>query len=75
MTVDYIGVDVRAKFGDSRLKTGRIIRLFPTGPVLRTLVQYLSTFCSRPKIASGVISCRFVGPIDLDKCLKFREPR
>ena len=38
--VEWIGVDVRAKFGDARLNSGRIIRLFPlAGPVLRTYVQ------------------------------------
>ena len=45
----YVGVDVRAKLGDSRLNRGRIIRLWPTGPVLRTCVQNLLTFYSRPE--------------------------
>ena len=33
------------------------------GPVLRTFVQYLIAFCSRPETASDVISGRFVGSI------------
>ena len=28
MAVEYAGLDVRAKFGDSRLNSGRVIRLF-----------------------------------------------
>ena len=35
-------------------------------------VQYLITFCRRPEAASDVIFRRFVGPIVLDKCVKFR---
>ena len=57
-----------------RLNSGRIIRLFArAGPILRTCVQYLMTFFSRPEAASDVISGRFVMPIVLDKCVKFRD--
>ena len=42
MGLDYVGEDVPASVGDFRLNSGRIMRLFcPTGPVLRTFVQYL----------------------------------
>ena len=30
--VDYVGLDVGAKFGDSRLNRDRIIRLSPAAP-------------------------------------------
>ena len=46
--------------------------LCPVEPVLRTFVQYLITFCSRPEAASDVISGTFARPIGLDKCVKFR---
>ena len=32
-------------------------------------------FCTRPEAASDVMSCMFVRPIVLDKCVKFRNPR
>ena len=55
--------------------SGRIIRLFYlAGPVLRTFVQYLITFCSRTEAAGDVLSGRFVGPIVLDKPVKFCGP-
>ena len=57
-------MDVRAK-----------ISVWPTGPVLRTFLQYyLITFCSRPAAAGEVLSSRFVGLIVPDKCVKFRDP-
>ena len=74
MALDYVSTDVSAGFGDSRLHSGRIIRLCPAGPVLRTCVQYLITFCSRPEEASDVIPSRFVGPADLDKRVKSNDP-
>ena len=42
--------------------------------VLRTFVQYLMAFCSRPEAASDIISGRFARPIVLDKCVNFRDP-
>ena len=48
---------------------------WPPGPVLRTLVQYLIAFCSRPEADSDVISCRIVRPIVPDKLGQFRDPR
>ena len=45
------------------------------GPVLRTFVQKLMAFSSRLERVSDVISSRFVRPIVLDKCVKFRDPR
>ena len=63
--VDQVGLklNVHAKFGTSRLHCGRIIRLFVDRTVLRTFVQYLIAFCSRPEKASDVISGRFVRQI------------
>ena len=40
-------------------------------PVLRTIVQYLIAFCSRPETASDIISGRLVGPIVHDKHVNF----
>ena len=34
----YVGMGVRAKFGDSRLNSGQIIRLWPGGRVFCTLL-------------------------------------
>ena len=42
---------------------------------LRTFVEYLVVFCSRPETASDIISGRLVGPIVCDKRLKFLDPR
>ena len=46
VTLVYVGVDVHAKFDDSRLNSGLIIRLWLSGPILQTFVQYLIAFCS-----------------------------
>ena len=62
------GVDVRAKFGDSPLNSGRIIRFFvPATPVLRTFMQYLIAFCRRPEQAGDVISGIFVRSLVPDR--------
>ena len=74
MALDYVGTDVPAGFDDSRLNSGRIIRLCPAGPVLRTFVEYLITFYSRPEAASDVISGMFVGPVVRDKSVKSHDP-
>ena len=37
LAVDYVGMNVRVKFDDSKLNIDRIIRLFACAPVLRTL--------------------------------------
>ena len=71
MAFDYVGIDVRAKFGDSILNSCRIIRLWPTRPALRSFVQYLIAFCSQPETASDIIFSRFVGPIVPNKPVKF----
>ena len=42
---------------------------------VRSFVQYLVTFYSRPETASEVISDRFVGSIVADKPVKFCHPR
>ena len=57
MALDYVSADVHASFGDYRLNTGRIIRLFVWPDAFCALfVQYLITFCNRPEAASDVIS-------------------
>ena len=68
---DYVGTEVSASFGDSRLNSGRLCLAIP---VLRTFEQYLNAFCSLPEVASDVISSRFVRPIVLDKYEKFHDP-
>ena len=74
--LDYVGADVAAGFGNSRLNSAwpTYLTLCPAGPVLRTVVQYLITFCSRPEAASTVISGTLLGPFVLDKFLNFRDP-
>ena len=42
--------------------------------VLRTFVQYLTPFCSRPETASDFEVGRFVGPIVPNKRVKYRDP-
>ena len=49
--------------------------LWPAGPVLRTFALYLIAFCSRPEIASDVISGKFLDPVVQDKSVKFHDPR
>ena len=71
----YVGVDVCAKFGDSRLNSGRIIRLFAGQTRFTHFVQCLIAFCSQPETASDVISGTFVGLIVHDKLVKFCNPR
>ena len=71
---DYVGTDVPAWFGDSRLHNGRIIRLCPAGPVLRPFVWYLVTFCNRPEGASDVVSDRFVMQIVLERFVQLGHP-
>ena len=55
VALNYVGMDIRARFGDSRLNNGRIIRLFGWQDsffYLRTFVQYLVVFGSRSEAAS-----------------------
>ena len=47
-------MDVPPKLGDSRLNSGRVIRLFCGRTRLRTFVQYLVSCCNRPEAASDV---------------------
>ena len=37
--LDYVGMDVNGKFGDSRLNSGRIIRLFVRSDSLYALLR------------------------------------
>ena len=44
-------------------------------PVLRTFVQNITAFCSRPETTSDVISGIFVGPVLTDKYVNVRDHR
>ena len=75
VALDYVGTDVCAGFGVSRLNSGRIVRLFVwPDQLLDTFVQYLITFFSRLEAVSYIISGIFVVPVVLDKHLKFHDP-
>ena len=39
LTVDYVGMDVRVKFGDSALNSAELFDSLPAAPALRTFVQ------------------------------------
>ena len=54
-----------------RTVTDNYSTISPAGPVLRTFVQTLIAFCSRPEAAGDVISDRFLGPIVPDRQVKF----
>ena len=60
MALDYVGVDVLAKFGDSMLTVAELCDFLTGWLVLRTFVRYLIAFYSRPETASHVMSGRFV---------------
>ena len=49
--------------------------LWPSGPVLRTFVQYIIPFCNRSETASDVLSGKFYGTGCPDKYVKFRDHR
>ena len=49
--------------------------LCPAGPVLRTFMQYLMTFCSRPEVDNDVISGVDVDNVGMDVGLKFGDFR
>ena len=70
MTLGYVGVDVRAKFGDSRLNSLASWTRF----TYFCAVQYLIAFCSQPE-TDGDVLARFGGPIVPDKHVKFGDPR
>ena len=68
-------MNVRATFGESGLNSGRIISLWPAGPVLHiSFVRYLIAFCSRPQATNDVISGRFERSVISDKLVKFGDP-
>ena len=68
--MDYVGVDVRTKFDDSRLNIDRIIRLFgrqhPFYSLLRSIL--LPRFAAEQKQP-----VMFVRPIIPDKCIKLGD--
>ena len=50
--------------------------LWPAGPVSRiTFWQYLTAFCSRPEVTSGVISGVVIDPTAVKVHVKFGDPR
>ena len=69
-------MDICVIFGDSELNSGRIIRYF-AGCIrfLRTLAQYLITFCSRQESPNDVISSVAVEWVGLDVLIKFGDFR
>ena len=71
MAVDYLGMGVRVKFGDSMLNSGRIIRLFRRANPIYPLLFVSLTESSYQRhfwhIWGG-------GQIVPDKHLKFRDP-
>ena len=72
---DQVGMNVRAKFGDSTWNNGQIIWLFlSVTPIVCTFVQYLIPRCSRQEAASVVLSGMFSRLIVPDKLLKFDDP-
>ena len=44
-----------------------------SGSALRTFMQYMIAFCSRPEAASDIISSKFVRPIVPEKRGQFRS--
>ena len=52
---------VRLKFRDAMLNSGRIIELYAGRTRLRTFLQYLFAFGSRPEVANDVVSGSFMG--------------
>ena len=76
MALDYVVMDVPTSFADYRLKNGIIIRLLSGQTFFLHFVWYWIAFfaCNRPEAASDVVSGRFVRPVVLDKCVKFRDP-
>ena len=73
VAVDWVVMDVRATFGESGLSIGLInyLTLCPAGPVLRiTFPWYFIAFCSRPKVASDIVSATFVESVVPDNRVK-----
>ena len=77
MALNYVGMDVRATFGESGSNNGRIILLFFTGQTRFThhFVQYLIAFCSRPEATSNAISDIFAVSVIPDNHEKFGDHR
>ena len=75
VAVELFGMDVRAKFVDSRLNSGITIRILVQQDLfLHTFMQYLIAFCSRPKVGSDVISGVVVDPTGVKVLVKFSDP-
>ena len=76
VAVEYVGMDVQFKIW---LFYGKqwpsYSTLWPAEPVLRTFVQYLIAFCSRPETDSDVLAGKFLVSIVPDKLVEFRDPR
>ena len=64
VVVDYVGVDVRATFGNLGETVAELFYSLASRTGLRvTFVQYLIAFCSRLEVMCDVIYGRFVGPV------------
>ena len=75
MAVDWVGLAVAVKFGDSRLNIIRPNYSTICGPHRFTqFVQYLIAFCSPHEAASDELSGRFVRAIVADKRIQFCDP-
>ena len=72
--LEYVGTDVTASFGDYRLNTGRIIRLFVRPDQFCALLCSLLTYSTWQKAAGDVISGMVVRPVVLDNGETFFDP-
>ena len=52
-----------------------LLDTLPVGPVLRTFVQYLIGFCSRPEAASNFISSTAAAQVGVDRPVSFGDFR
>ena len=75
VSVGRVNLAVRAKLCDSGLNIGRHIHLFDRLTHLRTFVQYVIAFRSRPEKPSDVISGTFVEPVIRDTYVAFCDLR
>ena len=73
MAVDKVGMDVHVKLGD--FTVAKLFDSLPPEPVIRTFVQYLIAFCSRPKAASDIISGVAVEQVGMGVLIKFCNSR
>ena len=73
MTLDYVGTDVCASFGDSRSTVGELFYCLSGRTRFAHCFVVFNGILQPPEAASDVISGRFVRLIVLDGCVKFRD--